>query len=146
MQRGVKFYHRMMEQRVNLAARSQILKLPRPLKGQTCKKKHIRGTSLSYSYENHILKVCDLPVFFLLPAATPRSWSKKRKYYRVWIGGPGESFWWKKTLGKKSGPSIPLNLLIFCLCKSRISRISGKLVGKYIFKQNKTGLPPRQPY
>jgi hypothetical protein len=27
---------------------------------------------------------------------TPRSWSKRRKDFRVCIGGPGGYFWWEK--------------------------------------------------
>jgi hypothetical protein len=42
-----------------------------PLKEQSCyKKKHEGGPSLSYSYENHKLKLYyKLPIFFRLPPA-----------------------------------------------------------------------------
>jgi hypothetical protein len=73
-------------------------RLPRPLKGQSCHKNHIWGT-FSILVPNYNVK--------LQIQLTPRTWSKRRKDFRLWIGDPGGYFWWD-TVGQKSGATVPL--------------------------------------
>ncbi len=47
---------------------------------------------------------------------TPRSWSKRRKDFRVWIGGAGGHFWWENRRSK-----------IWCYCPFTYKCIFSKI-------------------
>ncbi len=104
MHREVKSYCRMMQRGVESKNSGR---LPRHLKRQSCKT--ITCTFTIQVLWESCIKALPTYNLFLTPLCmmrrgvklhiqiTPRTWSKRRKDFRVWIGDSGGHFWWEKT-------------------------------------------------
>ncbi len=121
MQRGVKFYCRMMlqgdiwQRGVSLKTLEDFLSPSR----DNHVKNHILGTYLHCPILK-VLKLLQITIFLpphcmkqqgfkLRSQITPQSWSKRWKEFRKLIEGTGGYFWWNTTVGKKSDATVPFN-------------------------------------
>jgi hypothetical protein len=88
-----------------------------PFKGQLCKKITCGRPSIFFSYENHVLKIFQLTIFFtphcimqlgvkFRNQTNLRSRSKRQKVLGVNLG-PTWVLLMGKTVGKKSGATVP---------------------------------------